>query len=160
MCSGAIIPMLMTVAAFSRNEANITSQKASMRQQAQNFEYQAQRKEGEIKNNEYDKQKAVRDVERQRAQAQGKSRLLSASSGVDVSSGSALDVLLDTEERGAADIFSIQEQSRRNQERLRSEANNLRTDARNALSQAKDRRSPLEKGLGQYEFASSLLSGW
>lgn len=158
MCSGAIIPMLMTVAAFSRNEADIASQKAAMRQQARNLEYQARLKDSEIKYNEYEKQKAVRDAERQRAQAQGKNRLLAASGGVDVYSGSALDVLLDTEERGAADIFAIKEKARRSQELLRYQADNLRTEAGNASAQARDSRSPLEKGLGQYQFVSSLLS--
>lgn len=158
--SGVMTTMqvLQNVANFSRENAGMAQHNANQLQQAQSFENQAVLKEQEIKKREMEKNQELLQIQQSYAQDKGKSRLLAAAGGVDVASGSALDVLLDNTARAKAESYQTKKKASFDKRALQYQAGALRTDAYNARLGAGDRRSGLEKGLATYDVLSPLLS--
>ena len=137
------------------------SEKAAGRAKQQQYEYQAQVNENNKKVAEWQSQDAIArgDIaekqHRQKvSQLKGRQMAVLAASGVEIGSGSTLDILGDTAYLGELDALTI----RSNAER---EAYEYRVDASNMQSQAQINRMSGQNSLiaGRTKGMTSLLSG-
>ena len=165
MCSTMALSTVMTsmhvlqgVVGLARNNADAKQYEYAKKQQALKLEQQAMEKERSIKMREQEKNRELLGIEQQSVMDKSRARLLAASSGVDLSSTSVLDVLLDNTAKARADSLYARKKAAYDIHSLASDASMLRTDAKNARLAGKDNRSALEKSLEVYDVTSPLLS--
>ena len=110
-----------------------------------------------MRQNAYEADKAKRDRAREYAARDGASRSLLAARGVELDSGSALDVLVDSARRRAEDLFAVDEETQYRNSNLQYESSLLRAKAKSRAEAGRDRRTTLEKGFDAFDHFSPAI---
>ena len=140
-----------------RADADRSAQKRMAENDAAMTEHQARLKEQQMRLNLYDADRAKRDTARKYAAQDGAGRSLLAARGVELDSGSALDVLVDSAKRRAEDLFAVVDDAQRTNSGLAYDASALRMQAKKRRLEGTDRRSGVEKGFELFDTFSPSI---
>ena len=156
---GGVLGLVRSATAFDRSNADRKAAQRMAENDAAMTEHQARLKEHQMRLNSYDADKAKREAARKYAAGDGNARSLLAARGVELDTGSALDVLVDSARRRAEDLFAVEDEAERANNGLAHEASLLRSRAKTQAMAARDRRSGLERGFDSFDyFAPSINS--
>jgi hypothetical protein len=154
---GGAFGIARSVTEFTRAEADREAMQREAENAAAMTEHQAALKDHQTRKNAYEADKAKRDRAREYAARDGASRSLLAARGVELDSGSALDVLVDSARRRAEDLFAVDEEAQYQNSNLRYESSLLRAKAKSQADAGRDRRTTLEKGFDAFDHFSPAI---